>query len=536
MDELSRRQFLAASAAGAAAAMLSGCAVSGDKGGTIRNVIAQTREGPVLGVSLGESVRFLGVPFAAAPVGPLRFKAPQAAAKREGVFSAMSFAPAPIQNAPREGLYGPGILPLSEDCLAVNIWRPHSDGPNPVYVWIHGGGNVAGSSRMPVFDGAQFARDGIVCVTLSYRVGCFGFLDVSPILGSDYAGSGNNGMLDIVAALEWVRDNIAEFGGDPLAITVGGQSAGAKNVCTLLGMPAAKNLFRAAIVESGGAETINTPEAAIEMANLFADEAGGDEAVLGQMPARELLAIQNRVSSRWPRKYPFRPVIDGIHLLELPLFALHSGRASRIPLLIGTTRDEIAFFGPNARRDGTVVQGDLANMSLSAFSAVYADYPKVFPDACATDLRYAALTAEEYGIPTINAADAHGGKAPTWRYRFDMPRSTAPNADYAVHGSELALVWNKLDDPGSALLGPEGSEADMLSTRMHAHWVSFIQNGRPDAAIDPDWDAYEASARTTLLFDTQSRVVGDPEGAERKLWSSAKFDFSQSRNWEEASA
>ncbi len=525
MRHITRRHFLNATTTGAAAVLIGGPFTLSRAWADTGGPVVETLEGPVRGVALEHCRRFLGVPFAAAPVGPLRFRAPQPPPRRSSVFTATSFASAPIQNPPREGLYGPGPLPVSEDCLALNIWQPLSEGPHPVYVWSHGGGNVAGSSRMPVFDGSRVAGHGTGCVTVSYRVGAFGFLDVSPILGPDYSGSGNNGMLDIVAALKWVRDNIAAFGGDPAAVTVGGQSAGAKNVCTLLGMPSANGLFRAAIAQSGGAETINTAAAAAHMAALFRDEAGSDAADLGRMPAEALLAIQNRVAARWPRKYPFRPVIDGIHLPDLPLSTLRAGTGSRVPLLIGATRDEVAFFGPNATADGTVVQGDLANMALPAFSAIYDQYPTVLPDASAIDLRYAALSAEEYGIPTVHAADAHGDHAPTWRYRLDLPRGTKPNKGYAVHGSELPLVWDKLDDPGSALLGPEGPAAEALSARMHAHWVSFIRKGSPDATLDPAWRRYEPSTRSTMLFDAVSRVVNDPDAAERGLWETADFDF-----------
>lgn len=486
--------------------------------------LVDTTEGPVRGTVFADSVRFLGIPFAAPPVGTLRFRAPQDPARRNEVLDASEFAAAPIQNPPPPGLYGPGEMPTSEDCLALNIWRPLTPGPHPVYVWVHGGGNVAGSSRMPVFDGSRFAREGIVCVTISYRVGALGFLDVSPILGSDYAGSGNNGMLDIVAALRWVRANIARFDGDPAAVTVGGQSAGAKNVCTLLAMSAPRGLFRAAIVESGGAETINTLAGAREMAAMFAQEIGKDTEI-GMMPAADLLAAQNRVSKRWPRKYPFRPVIDGVHLDSLPLEMMRVGTAAPVPLLIGTTRDENAFFGPAPQRDGEVTQHDLANIALDAFAPVYAHYASLMPTASATDRRYAAITAAEYEMPTIRAAQSHGSHRPTWCYRLDMPRATAPHAGYAVHGSELPLVWDKQDDPQSAVLGPEGEAARRLGAMMHAHWISFIREGQPDIGQQPDWPRYDAASRATMLFDASSRVAVDPSGRERRLWEHARFDF-----------
>jgi len=502
--------------------MLGGCAGSALAPAMRDLALVQTREGAVRGERIGESVRFLGIPFAAPPIGALRFKAPQRPAERQGIFAADQFAPSPMQKPLSQRYYGPGPLPLSEDCLALNIWRPTAPGPHPVYVWIHGGGNVAGSSRMPVFDGSRMAREGIVCVTISYRVGALGFLDVSPILGTDYAGSGNNGMLDIVAALRWVRENIDGFGGDPGAVTVGGQSAGAKNVCTLLAMPGARGLFRAAIVQSGGAETINDAAASAMLTDGMARALGTDAVSrLAALPAAAILAAQNEVIGQWPRKYPFRPVVDGVHLPSAPIDVLRHGTGAPVPVMIGTTREENAFFGPSEAGDGTVAQSDLANMDIAAFAPVYARYPALFPEMSATDLRYRAITAEEYGIPTIHAADAHGARSPVWRYRLDLPRREAPHAGYAVHGSELPLVWDKLDDPLSAPLGPDGAEGQALSEIMHAHWAAFIRSGQPMT----DWTRYDPAARDTMLFDAQSRMVNDPDASERQLWVGADFDF-----------
>ena len=523
LPSLDRRAVLKGSAL-----LVAGGALPGQGTAASRDdLVAMTAEGPVEGVLQAESLAFLGIPFAAPPVGPLRFRAPQPAARRRQLLPAKGFAAAAIQAAPPAGLYGPGVMPTSEDWLYLNVWRPRGPGPHPVFVWIHGGGNVAGATRMPVFDGARFARKGIVCVSLAYRVGALGFLDLGDLLGPGYAGSGNNGMLDIVAGLRWVRRNIAGFGGDPRAVTVGGQSAGAKNVCTLLAMPQAKGMFRAAIVQSGGAETCATAEQAAAMARMMLAETGDSDprALLG-LDAAALLQAQIRFGRRWHRKYPFRSVVDGVHLPLLPLDALRQGKAHRVPLLIGTTRDEIAFFGPNAARDGTVVQGDLANMALEHFAPVYRGYDTAMPGASAIDRRYAALTAEEYAIPTLRAAGAHAAAGrPTWLYRLDLPRASAPNAGYAVHGSELPLVWDKVDDPASSYLGPDGALGAQLSAAMHAAWVSFIRGGVPGAP-GLAWPRYDAVHRATMLFDGESRAVADPDAALRRLWDGALFDFS----------
>jgi len=516
---MDRRTFLASAALAASSGATSLGASERSKAGLV-----ETREGPVVGRAAEHSTAYFGIPFAAPPVGPLRFRAPRPPYPRSVPLDATAFAPAPVQQPPAPGLYGPGPLPQSEDCLALNIWSPHGPGPHPVYVWIHGGGNVAGSSRMPVFDGDRFARDDIVCVTISYRVGALGFLDLSTLLGADYAGSGNNGLLDIVEALRWVRANIAAFGGDPRQVTIGGQSAGAKNVSALLAMPAARGLFQRAIVQSGGAETAIEKDGAARMARAFVELAGLDDPrdLLSLDPA-SLLAAQAQLQKSWARKYPFRAVIDGSVLPDLPLSMIRDGRAAPVPLLIGTTRDEIAFFGPNAARDGTVVQGDLANMAIDAFAPVYDAYEQSFPALSPIDRRYRALTAEEYWLPTLRAAEAHASlRRPTWLYRLDMPRTTGRNTGYAVHGSELPLVWDKVRDPQSAVLGPEGADAEALAARMHAHWVAFIRTGAPGAG----WPLYQPEDRSTMVFDRVDAPTRDLDGTAQRLWSGARYDFS----------
>ena len=485
--------------------------------------LASTREGDVRGTRLAECDMFLGIPFAAAPVGPLRFRAAQPASRRSTTLDATAFAAAPQQVAPAPGLYGPGTMPVSEDCLALNIWRPHTSGPHPVYVWVHGGGNVAGSSRMRVFDGSRLARHGIVCVTISYRVGVFGFLDLGQQLGGAYAGSGNNGLTDIVAALRWVRANIAGFGGDPHRVTLGGQSAGAKDVCSLMAMPAARGLFHAAIVESGGAQTAAMPQTADALACRMIAEMGVSAQDLLHANPSALLAAQGRVIRAWDRKYPFRAVIDGAYLHDVPLAVIAKGNGAPVPMLIGSARDEIAFFGPNVGHDGAVRQGDLANMALDAFAPIYARYDALMSDASPMNRRYAALTAEEYWIPTQRMAQAHAGAGhAAWLYRLDMPRDAAPNAGYSVHGSELTLVWDKLDDPWNGTLGPQGAQAARLSALMHRHWVSFIHNHRPANA---SWHRVGSGAPQTMRFDRASAMVDDIDSAQRRLWEKAGFDF-----------
>ena len=506
-----RRHLLAGALAGIACAARPGrlhAAVGAE-------ILRRIPQGLLRGRRMDGVDRFLGIPFAAPPVGPLRFRPPQPTVSWQGVRTADGFAPAPMQAPAQPTPYDPHPPALAEDCLYLNVWAPEAPGPHPVYVWVHGGGNVAGASSMPVFDGSAFARAGVVCVTLTYRVGSFGFLELGELLGADYAGSGNNGLRDLIAGLAWVRDAIADFGGDPDRVTLGGQSAGAKNVVALMTIPKAQRLFRRAIVESGGGHTTSTLHAAHDLARRIAASAGlSDPAALLSLPAADLVAAQMRMSPLYPRKYPFRAVLDGNLLAAVPTDAIAAGRARAIPMLIGTTRDENAFFGPAKTPDGHVEQREIANMALADFDAVLARYPAAFPSLDRAAQRYHALTAEEYGIPTLRLARAHAAAGgATWLYRFDLAPESGPHRDLAVHGSELALVWDRLADPVSAMLGPTGPDAARVAIRMHAAWVDFIKGHAPDA-----WPQFHPARPATMIFDRTPHVDHDVDPVGRSLW------------------
>lgn len=483
----------------------------------------RTPSGVLRGQDGGDVARYLGIPFGQPPVGALRFKAPLPAAPWNGVLNANAFPAAPIQSPIGPSKYVPVGPAYSEDCLYLNVWTPKTPGPHPVYVYIYGGGNVAGTTSMPVFDGANLARQGVVVVSIAYRVGVFGFLDVSSVLGDAYAGSGNNGLLDQVLGLEWIRKNIGAFGGDPSQVTIGGQSAGAKNVISLLAMPAAKGLFQRVISESGGGQTVATPAMASALAERVLAKVGLDKAgaaALTTLPAKDLLAAQVKLVAEYEYKYPFRAVVDGTTMPVAPIEAIAKGAARDIPLVMGTARDEVAFFGPAKTMNGNIEGRELANMDFAAFNKIYAQYPKTFPKLNDAQLRYKVLTAEEYWVPTVRMAEAQaraGGQA--YVYRLDMPFATGEKAGYAVHGSELALVFNNLADSTAPALGPTGPEAERLAALMHGAWVGFIKTGRPASAGAPAWAPYDLAKRPTMVFDAKPRVQPDLDAAESRLWA-----------------
>jgi para-nitrobenzyl esterase len=242
-----------------------------------------------------------------------------------------------------------GDAPCSEDCLYLNVWTPSEPGPHPVFVWIYGGGNISGATSEPIYDGRNFARSGVVCVTVGYRVGAFGFLELGELLGAEFRGSGNNAIRDQILALQWVRDNIGAFGGDPSRVTVGGESAGGKSVSALLATPSARGLFHAAIIESGGGQTVHDVEQANSVTELLMRQlrsivSASDALFVAS--ATELLTAEQRTLAAYPRSFAFRAVVDGQTLPDQPLRAVVTGASHDIRVLIGSNRDESLLFMP----------------------------------------------------------------------------------------------------------------------------------------------------------------------------------------------
>ncbi|HTQ08987.1 MAG TPA: carboxylesterase family protein, partial [Fimbriimonadaceae bacterium] len=273
---------------------------------------------------------FRGIPFAKPPVGGLRFRPPEPPVKWAGIRDATRNAPPAVQ---------PGAAG-SEDCLYLNVWAPSGKGPYPVLFWIHGGGNEGGGTAGE--SGAGFAREEIVVVTVAYRLGAFGFLELGGIL-AEYKESGDNGIRDLEAALRWVRENIVGFGGEPSQVTIAGQSAGAKDVAALMAAKSARGLFARAIMESGSGQTVHDARSAHEVASLMLREMGTDESRILTAPASEVLAAQRRLDADYPHDFPFRPFVGGAYLPKRPVDLVDGS----VPLLIGTNRDEsIAFMDP----------------------------------------------------------------------------------------------------------------------------------------------------------------------------------------------
>ena len=491
--------------------------------------IVETTTGAVEGRLKDGIFDFRGIPYAAPPVGELRFRPPQPAEPWTGVRDATRFGPTAPQNiGAMERMFGAPPQPMDEDCLTLNVWTPAcDDGKRPVMVWIHGGAFLFGTGATPWYDGRSFARDDVVLVTINYRLGAFGFLHVD--------GQGNNGILDQVSALEWVRDNIAAFGGDPGNVTAFGESAGAMSVGTLLGLPAAKGLFVKAIPESGAAHSPRPADAADELANRFLADVGvepGPGAVdrLRALPVQTLLDAQAKVVERemgaGGHGLPFTPVVDGVVLPEAPIDAIGKGQAAGVTVLIGTTRDEWKLFTMMdpliATLDDAGAAKRVAAMvgNPSGAGDVIAHYRATRPEATISDVWSAVGTDVVFRIPAIRLAEKQSALGnDVFMYRFDYATPIFGGVLGACHALEIPFVFNSLDAGGEMFVGPLNDDLRTLARRMHQAWVAFGRTGRPAAEGLPEWPRYTAEKRATMLFDFQPGVVDDPDGADREVWA-----------------
>jgi para-nitrobenzyl esterase len=486
--------------------------------------VVRTAQGAVRG-SIADGVhRFLGISYAAAPFGAHRLLPPQPVEPWSGVRDATTYGAKPPQlpYPPPWDVLIPERGPDGEDCLNLNIWTPDTGAARlPVMVWIPGGMFEAGSGA--TYDGARFARDGVVCVTINYRVGPEGFL----FLGDE---NSNRGLLDQIAALEWVRDNIAAFGGDPGNVTVFGQSAGAMSIGTLLSMPRAKGLFRRAIAQSGGAHQVISVETAEKVTRQFAQKLGvaaTREAIADITPERlvqasaELKAdlIAHPDPERWGPETVvnvllWQPVLDGDVISARPIDRITAGAASDIDLMTGSTTEEWNFFlvpaGAIDQITPEMLPGAIAAYGLPVEATLPA-YRATNPGGSAGELLSAVQSDWYCRIPALQLADAHArNSAATWMYEFAWRSPQYGGHLGAFHGADVAFVFDQLGPATEPLLGPNPPQE--LADRMHRAWVAFAKTG------NPGWPRYDLTRRATMRFDATSEPVDDPRRRERVLW------------------
>jgi para-nitrobenzyl esterase len=496
------------------------------------NPEVRTRQGTVRGIRADAVDTFKGVRYAAPPFGPNRFRAPQPVEPWSGVRDALTHGPkSPQPQYPPDIalLLPPELGGQGEDCLSLDIWSPDIGSAGaPVTVWIPGGMyayHATGAS--PWYDGSRFARDGIVCVTINYRVAADGFLHLEE-------GDANRGLLDQVAALEWVRDNIAAFGGDPNNVTIFGESAGAMSVGTLLGMPRAGGLFRRAISQSGAAHNVIPADAARRVRARLAERLGVEATrdALAAVPMDRLLAAQTALEADLASRpdpgiwgpevalsmMPWQPVIDGDVIPVPPLDRIAAGAGAAVDLMVGTNMDEHRLFlvtvGALDHIPAEAVAGTAAAYGLPIERALAA-YGAAHPGASPGDLLAAIQTDFFWRIPAIRLAEAHAPHAAaTYMYEFDWRSPQFGGALGACHALDIPFVFDTLGNQTEALWGANPPQA--VADRMHAAWVAFATCG------DPGWPTYDLGRRATMRLGTDPEVVDDPRAAERALWEGVR--------------
>lgn len=496
--------------------------------------VVHTESGDVEGTTGAGCRRWLGVPYAAAPFGANRMRRPVTHPGWSGVRPAVEYGPTAPKSpypAPMDEILPEPDIP-GEECLNLNIWSPLDADHAPVLVWIHGGAFVNGSGAVPQYDGSAFARDGIVCVTINYRLAADGFLSVD-----DEDDQTNLGLRDQIAALRWVRDNIAAFGGDPDRVTVAGESAGAMSVGSLLASPLASGLVHRAILQSGAGHTaINRSEAAT-VARALAGHLGIEPVrkAFADVPIEDLKRAQRRVTAevqqlpdpgRWGavarNMMPFEPLLGDDVLPRMPIEGIAAGSSSEIDVMIGWNSDEMRLFTvPMGAMD--LVDDNIVGLALASVGVDPSDAIGVYRSGSATsgsgmgtsapgDLLAAALTDWMFRIPAIRLAERHtaaGGRAHV--YEFTWATDLFDGRLGAAHALEIPFTFDTLDTFGGTMLA--GADAPQtLADEMHGSWVSFIRDG------DPGWSPYDTGARTTMRFGVESHTVEDPDRERRELW------------------
>jgi para-nitrobenzyl esterase len=483
----------------------------------------ETTTGRVEGREKDGVLLFAGIPYAAPPIGPRRFRPPEPHPGWTGVRDATRFGPMAMQPEPAAP---PGVVPkpitVSEDCLLLNVQTPATTGgPRPVLVWVHGGGFNSGGSSMPRYDGAALARNGdAVVVSINYRLGLLGWLHLAE-LDADYAGSGNLGLLDQTAALEWVHHNAASFGGDPDDVTLFGQSAGAMSIVTLLSRPDTTPYVRRAIAQSGAANATRSCELAVEQTDIVLRHLDGSSVddITGA-DADRLLEAERAANFVLPRPpsspVPFGPVVDGEVLVRQPLDAIRDGAGRDVPLIVGTTHDEFSWAGMarpvKARDDVARLCRPWCDPSNSVAEAYLDAFGEDYQQA-----RDTLLTDHLFRMPAVALAEARSGAAPTYMYRFDWAEPGRPLG--AMHSAEVPFVFHNIDRPaGQLLAGPHAPRA--LADAVHHAWLGFARSGDPNHGGLPLWEPYTSERRTTLLFDEPCRIEVDPDATLRLAWAS----------------
>ncbi len=491
--------------------------------------IVHTESGQVRGENVDGIFAFKGIPYGGSTAGENRFRPPTEPERWDGVRDAIEYgnrAPQAVVSGEAMSDYGrlirwsehPGEL--SEDCLVLNVWTPaiNDDTRRPVMVSFHGGGFTSGSGNGHGYNGDPLARFGdVVVVTVNHRLGALGYLHLGDLAGPEFARSGNAGMLDLVASLEWVRDNITNFGGDPGNVMIWGQSGGGAKTSTLLAMPSARGLFHRAAVQSGSSLRMRTPEQATAAAEALLAELELDSSQIAELqhvPFEDIIAAQAKVGGL----RGFSPVVDGEVLPRHP-FDPDAPEVSReIPMIIGWTLDDAAIGLNDFDLDEAGLRDSVARIAGERTDAVLEAYRAAYPEASPFLIQARVLTDSGFfGHDALVQArrKAEQGGAPAYLYVWTWESPGMGGKFGAVHGIDLAPAFHNY---AGEIVGGGSEEGKMMADRLASAWVAFARTGDPNNPEIPEWPAYDPPTRPTMIFDLETRVEDDPFRDLRTFW------------------
>ena len=495
-------------------------------------------QGKLEGDDQGGLIVFKGIPFAKPPVGALRWLPPEKPASWTGVRDARRFGASAPQNQLMLSALAAMVVEgeQSEDCLSLNIWTPAFDGKRrPVMVWIHGGAFSIGAGSQALYDGSVLARRGdVVLVTVNYRLGPLGFIRLADVTNGKIPASGSEGMLDQVAALEWVRDNIAEFGGDPGNVTIFGESAGGMSVGTLLAMPSARGLFHKAIPQSGASHTGSPVARANRTAERILSRLRvnpGDAAAVRALTPAQLLTGTLLDDGKTPDPelgMAYQPCIDGTHVPRTAIEMVADGSAAGVAVMAGSTLEEWKLFSlmdPSLLKLDRAGLGARISRRLDAPSAdaLIGSYEKARAargESVAPGELFSAIETDRiFRIPGVRLARVQRRHdARVYSYLFTWPSPAMRGALGSCHALELGFVFGTNHIPGMAAFAGTGPAAEKLATQMQDAWLAFARSGDPSSASAGKWKAYDESSRATMVFGANTKLEDAPRDGERQAW------------------